>query len=303
MTVNEARIRHGLEKLPDGDQILVPFNMIPLGSDSKLSSLPEDEKRIKSTKEIEHPLRDESVRKKYGETKAKREDKQIDTFETQVVRYFDDQKKRLIEAIDNRKSFKKKDLLSETFSIGIESKLGKATFLPLLTDLLIEAGGEAMTLAGSAYSFNVTAEITSWMDNRADVFMNSVTETTYKKLSSEFAESFNNGESRRELISRIEDVYDNQITKGRAATIARTEVHNANQYGTMQGYKQGNLPIKIWVSVIDSETRGNDPDDLANHLTLDGEERPVDMPFSNGLMYPGDPQGSASETINCRCQI
>jgi len=308
LTFNEGRqmiaklTGEEIDDYQGGDIIMHPFNLVELGN-TPAPAGDSDEKRIKQTKEIEHPLRDEAVRKKYGETKVKKEDGQISAFEREVVSYFNDQKTRLIDAIDTRKTFKVKGVLDEAFNVGLEVKLGKATFLPLLTDLLTEAGGEAMALAGSAYSFNVTAEITSWMDKRGDVFMQSVTETTYKKLASEFAESFNNGESRRELIDRIENVYDNQISKGRAATIARTEVHNANQYGTMQGYKQGGLPIKIWVSVIDPNTRGADPDDEANHLTLDGEERPVDMPFSNGLMFPGDPAGSAAEVINCRCQI
>jgi len=34
---------------------------------------------------------------------------------------------------------------------------------------------------------------------------------------------------------------------------------------------------------------------------MDGETRPFNEPYSNGLMYPGDPGGSAEEVINCRC--
>lgn len=78
--------------------------------------------------------------------------------------------------------------------------------------------------------------------------------------------------------------------------IARTEVHNATQYGTLEGYKQAGLTTKIWVSVMDEATR-------ESHASIDGEERPMNTPFSNGLMLPGDPNGPAEETINCRCTI
>ena len=30
---------------------------------------------------------------------------------------------------------------------------------------------------------------------------------------------------------------------------------------------------------------------------------PVDQVFSNGLMFPGDPEGDAGEVINCRCHL
>jgi len=48
------------------------------------------------------------------------------------------------------------------------------------------------------------------------------------------------------------------------------------------------MPIKIWVAVMDDKTRDE-------HAAMDGEERPIGVPFSNGLMYPNE--------INCRCQI
>jgi HK97 family phage portal protein len=300
MTINEARVRHGYDELPDGDVIMIPFNLLPLGTEAKAKA--DDIKVIKSTKEIEHPLRDEAVRKKYGAARAKKEDSQIVGFNETVKSYMEAQRDRLIKTIDTRKSFKTKTLLDDTFNIELETKLAKASFLPTLASLLAEAGDEAMALAGSSFAFNVTATITTWMDKRLDDAGQSINTTTHKQLAKQFEESFAAGETRDQLIGRIEATYEG-ISTGRAASIARTEVHNANQFGTMEGYKQGNLPIKIWVSVTDANTRGNDPDDIANHLEMDGEEVPLEMPFSNGLMYPGDSRGSAAETINCRCQI
>jgi uncharacterized protein with gpF-like domain len=53
---------------------------------------------------------------------------------------------------------------------------------------------------------------------------------------------------------------------------------------------------KEWISVNDRRRR-------ASHAVLEGQVREVNEPFSNGLMFPGDPNGSADETINCRCNI
>jgi len=299
MTINEARARHGFEELPDGDVIMVPFNMMPLGTEAKAKT--DDTKMIKSTKEVEHPLRDEAVRKKYGETKAKKEDSQITGFNKVVETYFTEQRDRLVDQIKSRKSFKVKGLLDETFSIELEAKLAKVSFMPLLTQLLAEAGEDAMELAGSTFDFNVTSDMRSWMERQMEETSEVINVTTHKKLTGEFAASFADGETRDQLIKRIEEAYEG-ISKGRAASIARTEVHSVNQYANIEGYRQANMPIKIWVSVIDSETRGMDIMDEADHVSLDGEEVPLDMPFSNGLMYPGDKRGGPAEYINCRCQ-
>lgn len=299
MTINEARVRHGYDELPDGDVIMIPFNLLPLGTEAKAKA--DDIKVIKSTKEIEHPLRDEAVRKKYGAARAKKEDGQITGFNKVVETYFTEQRDRLVDQIKSRKSFKVKGLLDETFSIELEAKLAKVSFMPLLTQLLAEAGEDAMELAGSTFDFNVTSDMRSWMEKQADETSEVINVTTHKKLTSEFEASFAAGETRDDLIKRITTAYDG-ISKGRAASIARTEVHGVNQYATIEGYRQANMPIKIWVSVIDSETRGMDIMDEADHVSLDGEEVPLDMPFSNGLMYPGDKRGGPAEYINCRCQ-
>lgn len=37
------------------------------------------------------------------------------------------------------------------------------------------------------------------------------------------------------------------------------------------------------------------------HEGMDGEEVDIDEPFSNGLMYPGDPDGEPEEIIHCGC--
>jgi len=38
-----------------------------------------------------------------------------------------------------------------------------------------------------------------------------------------------------------------------------------------------------------------------SHAQIDGETVPYEEPFGNGLLYPGDPEGSADETAGCTC--
>lgn len=53
---------------------------------------------------------------------------------------------------------------------------------------------------------------------------------------------------------------------------------------------------KEWLATLDNRTR-------PTHGALDGEQVGLDEKFSNGLEYPGDPSGPASEIYNCRCSV
>ena len=54
--------------------------------------------------------------------------------------------------------------------------------------------------------------------------------------------------------------------------------------------------VKQWDATLDKRTRDS-------HAQVDGEIRELDEKFSNGLMYPGDPNGRPEEVINCRCAL
>lgn len=85
-----------------------------------------------------------------------------------------------------------------------------------------------------------------------------------------------------------------------AVRIARTEGHRIQVQSTMDAcYKAKDIGadvVKQWDSALDKRTR-------ESHAKVDGEIRELDKPFSNGLMFPGDPHGGAAEVVNCRCAL
>lgn len=95
-----------------------------------------------------------------------------------------------------------------------------------------------------------------------------------------------------------------KLSKSRSIVIARTEIMSASNYGSQIGALQvaKDLDVEIqkeWIARIDSRTR--DP-----HKTANGQTRAIDKSFSVGgeqLEYPGDPKGSAANTIQCRCTV
>lgn len=273
LTPNEMRANVGYEPIEGGDDILVPFNMTPTSYDKGLKK-----------KSFEHPLKDYSNRRKYFEKRIIIQDRLESNFIKALRKYFKEQRERVLSGIG--KSLKK-DLIDSSFNFKNEVSIGIEILTPLLREYMEQAGKEAKEMVGSEYRFIWTQEIEQSLNKRAEFFVNSINETSFNKLKNEFKTSVELGESRQELIDRVENVYGD-ISKGRAKVIARTEVHSAVNDGTLEGYKQGGLGIKIWVAVMDSVTR-------EEHADMDGEEVPIDHPFSNGEMFPSSP--------NCRCQI
>ena len=91
-----------------------------------------------------------------------------------------------------------------------------------------------------------------------------------------------------------------EMNRESAVRTARTAVTGAENAGRMASYqeaqKMGIKMRKEWVATLDSRTRHS-------HRMVDGEKIDLKKEFSNGLMYPGDPNGKPAEIYNCRCTM
>lgn len=111
-----------------------------------------------------------------------------------------------------------------------------------------------------------------------------------------------------EQIDRMVDRYQARFLAYRAENIARTEslrvTSQARQEALRQSIEQSGLDpdnvVRVWNATGDKRTRDS-------HRAMDGQEVGVDEPFVTPsgvrLMFPGDPNGSPEETINCRCTV
>lgn len=119
-----------------------------------------------------------------------------------------------------------------------------------------------------------------------------------KNITSEISRGISNGMSFQQ-IAGILGGYTN-IGFNNAVRITRTEGHRIQVQSTMdccwKAKERGADVVKQWDSTLDGKTR-------PSHKKVDGEVRELDEPFSNGLMFPSDPNGKASEVINCRCAL
>ena len=119
-----------------------------------------------------------------------------------------------------------------------------------------------------------------------------------KKITAQVSRGIATGMSFQQVAQQLAG-YTN-IGYNNAVRIARTEGHRIQVQSAMdachKAKEKGADVVKQWDATLDTRTRDS-------HQAVDGEIRELDKPFSNGLMFPGDPSGGAAEVVNCRCAL
>ena len=122
--------------------------------------------------------------------------------------------------------------------------------------------------------------------------------TLKRKITSQISRGVASGLTYREMAQQLAG--ETRIGYNNAVRIARTEGHRIQCQAGMdachRAQEKGCDVLKQWDATLDDVTR-------SSHAMVDGELRELDKPFSNGLMFPGDPKGGAAEVINCRCAL
>lgn len=105
-----------------------------------------------------------------------------------------------------------------------------------------------------------------------------------------------------EAVRHVLDVTGTENWPARAKTVAVTEVHRAWNFGALAAALRAQNQLgslkKTWHAKDDSAVR-------PGHKRADGQTVFINQPFivnMEALMAPGDPSGSASNVINCRCK-
>jgi len=133
--------------------------------------------------------------------------------------------------------------------------------------------------------------------DRLGVNENRAAKVVIPRLQDQLMQAVILGESIPKITRRIQNTVMASLRDARR--IARTETLRVANQGRMLGFEQardqhGIQMRKKWLAAIDHRTRDS-------HAWINGEEKELDEPFSNGLMHPLDPTGPAEEVINCRC--
>ena len=119
-----------------------------------------------------------------------------------------------------------------------------------------------------------------------------------KQINSSVLQGILQGETMGDIAKRILPVVGrNQTSAIRTARTLTTQAENRGRIDRYHDLKNDGVDmLKVWIATADSRTRDS-------HLELDGKTARINQKFDNGLVYPGDPNGTPAEVYNCRCTL
>ncbi len=202
-------------------------------------------------------------------------------FKNEVMNFFDDQKKRILKIFDSKSAL----FIEEFFNDGE---------LQILMNMMENAYMRFIE-RGMKYAGLVNLNIKDIKESLSRFLENSksINETTKKDLLDKIRKAPDKD------IKNIVEEYYNKFAQQRSDLIATTTIESGFNLGLWVSYKLQGFKKKVWISMQDTEVRDS-------HLLAHGQEKNIDDYFEVGgelLMYPGDPNASAEQVINCRCVI
>lgn len=134
------------------------------------------------------------------------------------------------------------------------------------------------------------------LDEKKDVRWN------IRKINNAVLQGILAGDAIPDIANRLQHVTG--MNENAAIRNARTAVTSAQNKGRFDSFEKaaedGMILEKEWLSSDGVRTRDSHKN---MPIGVGGEVVAWDEPFSNGLMYPGDPDGEPAEVYNCRCRM
>lgn len=273
----------GFDEVDGGDVGYIPFSLMPIGSAGKV----EEEKAIENKGAEDKTAKlDDLVWKSFLNRHSVLENR----FKSALSRFFFEQRRRVLEQV-NKKS-------AETINIDINwesenEELQKIAKPHLLGGIMagVDFGKEILQQEVEEQILQV--KMRSLLANGTRTITR-INDTVREQTEKELAEAIKNGETVQQASDRIRGVYNN--ASSRTKTIARTEMTNVMNGGNNLYAEEAGAELKRWVTAGDERVR-------PRHRALNGVTIGIKNSFSNGLMYPGEKGGLASDVINCRCVL
>lgn len=166
---------------------------------------------------------------------------------------------------------------------------------------LDEAGQQVFGEVGIDDVFTMPpAKAQRFLDQRENL-LKDVAQEVFDDIKGELKDGLDAGDSTAQLADRIRGKF-NQEKEGRAMTVAHTEVSAAYGTARQEAMDEAGIEYKEWLTSGLSNVR-------AGHLAAEGQVVRTNDPFMvpnafdfpEPLQFPGDPDGSPGNVINCHC--
>ena len=172
--------------------------------------------------------------------------------------------------------------------------------IELLSKELEKAGLPAINFGGEisdAFNF-ADADVLKIIEERF-VILEKVNKTISKKVNETLSEAIKKGQTVQDMAKGIREVTNGLVQPARSLAIARTESTAISNEARFAAMTSAGVGKKKWVTANDEHVRTSHQEN--------GLQDPVPMnePFQNGLMFPGDTSlaDGAGEVVNCRCAV
>lgn len=280
------KLELGFEENGDwGDQYLVPFSLVPAGGIT-LADTQGSEKGLKKKELInglEYTQKQVSTLRQFNKV----HDKLSASYRSAVNKFFQGQKKRVLDSIDNNKS------VNISINWEAEDDLFSGAVKDPATIAINDGVRMGDSLTGLSHSQYIDLSLNAATRQRLDFVSNEVNNTTKDIINKTIANGVAEGKSDVAVKDDIKKYFNR--ASNRAATIARTEVAAQLNEGLLIQYNDVGVKEKEWVTNLDGYERDS-------HAAIHGEIVRLNQNFSNGLMNPGG-FGDPAETIGCRCMV
>ncbi|MEK9724497.1 MAG: phage portal protein [Rhodospirillaceae bacterium] len=185
----------------------------------------------------------------------------------------------------------------DVFDPKAEARKFKVAFRPIVKGAVATAGQDELDGLGTDQDFD-EAGADELAQDILDWFSEKVNDTTYSDLGRLFAQIREDGATLAEQMARLNEYFDGRRDAASLERIARTTMTSINGAADVSAWGQsGVVEQREWLAAIDDRTR-------ADHRAAHGQQADLDTPFYVGgeyLQFPGDPQASAEQIVNCRC--
>lgn len=161
----------------------------------------------------------------------------------------------------------------------------------------------------NAFTDSFEREVAKFLVNFGGERIRTVSRSLSDFIISEIAKGQQQGTGISQIVTNI--LKRRSFYRWQLLRIARTETTAAANYASDAASSSTGIVLeKVWVSAQDPRTRVV-PEDNFDHLHMNGvrvdDGQPFQVPTKIGgiefMRFPGDPNGSAGDVINCRCAM
>lgn len=277
MTVNEARGRLNMPNIDNSlaDELVTPLNVSIGGQASPTDSVADDPGRNEEPKSVEMKRANlvsssDPRLREYYESR----------FKSALKRHYERQSRSIVSRVPKSQ---KVDVGGVWFD---ELRWNEELYEDLLPLNLAAAKAWAKRIAKQTGVTVSESWMLPWIERHSEV------QAIY--LNREIRDELDAALNEPEQFEAVKNVFDSAITT-KSVLQAGTAVLAVASFGTHEGARAGGMKVKTWVT--------NSGDPRSEHQLLDGETVAIDEPFSNGMMWPGDPVGGAANNSNCQCTV